>query len=42
MRFAGQDAYHRFEGLVHKAEEGPRLVADLGKKHVMFLKTTGH
>ena len=32
MRFAGQDAYHRYEGLVHKAEEGPRLVADLGKK----------
>ena len=42
MRFAGQDAYHRYEGLVQKAEEGPRLVADLGKKHVMFLKTTEH
>ena len=42
MRFAGQDAYHRYEGLVHKAEEGSRLVADLGKKHVMFLETTGH
>lgn len=42
MRFAGQDAYHRYKGSVHKAEEGPRLVANLGKKHVMFLKTMGH
>ena len=30
MRFAGQGAYHRYEGLVHKVGEGPRLVADLG------------
>jgi len=41
MRFAGQVAYHRYEGLVHKDEEGPRLIADLGNKHVMFLENHG-
>ena len=41
MRFAGQVAYHRYEGLVHKDEEGPRLIADLEKKHVMFLENHG-
>ena len=41
MRFAGQVAYHRYEGLVHKDEEGPRLIADLGDKHVMFLENHG-
>ena len=41
MRFAGQVAYHRYEGLVHKDEEGPRLIEDLQKKHVMFLENHG-
>jgi ribulose-5-phosphate 4-epimerase/fuculose-1-phosphate aldolase len=41
MRFAGQVAYHRYEGLVHKDEEGPRLIADLGDKHVLFLENHG-
>ena len=41
MRFAGQVAYHRYEGLVNKDEEGPRLIADLGEKHVMFLENHG-
>ena len=41
MRFAGQVAYHRYDGLVHKDEEGARLVADLGEKHVMFLENHG-
>ena len=41
MRFYGQVAYHRFEGLVHKDSEGPRLIADLGGKHVMFLENHG-
>ncbi|MEE2996208.1 MAG: class II aldolase/adducin family protein [Pseudomonadota bacterium] len=41
MRFAGQVAYHLYEGLVHKDDEGLRLVADLGDKHVMFLENHG-
>jgi len=41
MRFAGQVGYHRYEGLVHQDDEEPRLIADLGDKHVLFLENHG-
>ncbi|WP_033920933.1 class II aldolase/adducin family protein [Sphingomonas sp. 37zxx] len=39
--FAGQIAYHDFEGVTVRSEEGERLVANLGDKRVMFLKNHG-
>ncbi|WP_136163758.1 class II aldolase/adducin family protein [Sphingomonas flavalba] len=39
--FAGQIAYHDFEGITVRAEEGERLVAHLGDKRVMFLRNHG-
>lgn len=39
--FAGQIAYHDFEGVTVRAEEGERLVANLGDKRIMFLKNHG-
>jgi ribulose-5-phosphate 4-epimerase/fuculose-1-phosphate aldolase len=39
--FAGQIAYHDFEGITVRSEEGERLVADLGDKRVMLLRNHG-
>lgn len=39
--FVGQIAYHDFEGVTVRSEEGERLVANLGDKRVMFLKNHG-
>lgn len=39
--FIGQIAYHDFEGVTVRSEEGERLVANLGDKRVMFLKNHG-
>ena len=39
--FAGQIAYHDFEGVTVRSEEGERLVANLGDKRVMFLRNHG-
>ena len=39
--FAGQIAYHDFEGVTVRSEEGERLVRNLGDKRVMFLKNHG-
>jgi ribulose-5-phosphate 4-epimerase/fuculose-1-phosphate aldolase len=39
--FAGQIAYHDFEGVTVRSEEGERLIANLGDKRVMFLKNHG-
>lgn len=41
MRFYGKVGYHRYEGLVHKDDEGPRLIADLADNHVLFLENHG-
>lgn len=39
--FHGQIAYHDFEGVTVRSEEGERLVRNLGDKRVMFLKNHG-
>lgn len=39
--FIGQIAYHDFEGVTVRAEEGERLVAHLGSKRVMLLRNHG-
>lgn len=37
----GQIAYHDFEGITVRAEEGERLLANLGDKRMMFLRNHG-
>ena len=37
----GMIAYHDFEGVTVHADEGPRLVADLGDKRLMILRNHG-
>lgn len=37
----GMIAYHDFEGITVRADEGPRLVADLGDKRLMILRNHG-
>jgi ribulose-5-phosphate 4-epimerase/fuculose-1-phosphate aldolase len=39
--FAGQLAYHDFEGITVRAEEGERLIANLGDKRAMLLRNHG-
>ena len=39
--FQGQIGYHDFEGVTVRAEEGERLVENLGKKRVLMLKNHG-
>ncbi|MBC7985162.1 MAG: class II aldolase/adducin family protein [Sphingomonadaceae bacterium] len=39
--FAGQIAYHDFEGITVRSEEGERLVANLGARRVMLLRNHG-
>ena len=39
--FAGQIAYHDFEGVTIRPEEGERLIANLGDKRVMILRNHG-
>ena len=39
--FAGQIAYHDFEGVTVRSEEGERLIANLGDRRVMFLRNHG-
>jgi ribulose-5-phosphate 4-epimerase/fuculose-1-phosphate aldolase len=39
--FAGQIAYHDFEGVTVRSEEGERLVRNLGTKRIMFLRNHG-
>ncbi|MDB5695456.1 MAG: class aldolase [Sphingomonas bacterium] len=39
--FAGQIAYHDFEGVTVRSEEGERLVRNIGSKRVMFLRNHG-
>jgi ribulose-5-phosphate 4-epimerase/fuculose-1-phosphate aldolase len=39
--FMGQIAYHDFEGVTVRSEEGERLVQNLGDKRVMLLKNHG-
>ena len=39
--FIGQIAYHDFEGVTVRSEEGERLIANLGDKRVMFLRNHG-
>jgi ribulose-5-phosphate 4-epimerase/fuculose-1-phosphate aldolase len=39
--FMGQIAYHDFEGVTVRSEEGERLVKNLGDKRVMLLKNHG-
>jgi ribulose-5-phosphate 4-epimerase/fuculose-1-phosphate aldolase len=39
--FVGQIAYHEFEGVTVRAEEGERLIAHLGDKRVMLLRNHG-
>lgn len=39
--FAGQIAYHDFEGVTVRSEEGERLVRNLGSKRIMFLRNHG-
>ena len=41
MLLNGQIAYHDFEGVALNHDERPRLVADLGDKHVMILRNHG-
>jgi ribulose-5-phosphate 4-epimerase/fuculose-1-phosphate aldolase len=38
---AGDIAFHEFEGFANNLEERERLVADLGKKNMMFLRNHG-
>ena len=37
----GMVAYHEFEGITLRADEGPRLVANLGDKRLMILRNHG-
>lgn len=37
----GRIAYHDFEGITVRAEEGERLISNLGDKRIMFLKNHG-
>jgi len=39
--FAGQIAYHDFEGVTIHDEEGPRFLADLGDRRIMILRNHG-
>ena len=39
--FAGQLAYHDFEGVTVREEEGERLVQNLGDKRILMLKNHG-
>ena len=39
--FIGQIAYHDFEGITVRAEEGERLIANLGDKRTMLLRNHG-
>ena len=39
--FAGRIGYHDFEGVTVRAEEGDRLLANLGEKRVLMLKNHG-
>lgn len=39
--FVGQIAYHEFEGVTVRGEEGERLLASLGDKRIMMLKNHG-
>lgn len=39
--FIGQIAYHDFEGVTVRSEEGARLIENLGDKRVMFLRNHG-
>jgi ribulose-5-phosphate 4-epimerase/fuculose-1-phosphate aldolase len=39
--FIGNLAYHDFEGVTVRAEEGERLLADLGDKRILMLKNHG-
>ncbi|WP_109806967.1 class II aldolase/adducin family protein [Sphingosinithalassobacter portus] len=39
--FIGQVAYHDFEGVTVRAEEGQRLIENLGDKRAMFLRNHG-
>ncbi|MEI9927339.1 MAG: class II aldolase/adducin family protein [Sphingomonas sp.] len=39
--YTGQVAHHDFEGVTVRAEEGERLVRNLGDKRVMFLRNHG-
>lgn len=39
--FAGQVGYHDFEGITVRAEEGPRLLENLGQNHVLMLRNHG-
>jgi ribulose-5-phosphate 4-epimerase/fuculose-1-phosphate aldolase len=39
--FAGHIAYHDFEGVTVRDEEGERLLANLGKKRMMLLRNHG-
>jgi ribulose-5-phosphate 4-epimerase/fuculose-1-phosphate aldolase len=39
--FIGQIAYHDFEGVTVRSEEGERLIANLGDKRVMMLRNHG-
>ncbi len=41
MRFAGQIAYHDYEGPAFNRGERERLVADLGSKNAMILRNHG-
>ncbi|WP_380872593.1 class II aldolase [Sphingomonas sp. DBB INV C78] len=38
---AGQIAYHDFEGITVRDDEGPRLIANLGDKRLMILRNHG-
>ncbi len=37
----GEVAYHDFEGITVHAEEGPRLIANIGDKHCVILRNHG-
>ncbi len=39
--FEGQVAYHDFEGITVRAEEGERLLANLGDKRILMLRNHG-
>lgn len=39
--FAGRIAYHEFEGVTIRPEEGERLIANLGARRVMLLRNHG-
>ncbi|MBB3860049.1 ribulose-5-phosphate 4-epimerase/fuculose-1-phosphate aldolase [Novosphingobium hassiacum] len=39
--FTGQVAYHEFEGVTVRAEEGERLLANLGDKRILMLRNHG-